>query len=71
MDLNQTSSPEAGEEPRMDPKMLLDKIEFFTEARQKVGYASAVASRFGSTIHILIVKIFCVRCRDRTDDLRA
>ena len=31
---------------------ILFPINSFTEARQKVGYASAIATRFGSTIHI-------------------
>ena len=36
---------------------ILFPINSFTEARQKVGYASAVASRFGSTIHIYKEKV--------------
>ncbi|MCD4695075.1 MAG: universal stress protein [Bacteroidales bacterium] len=36
---------------------ILFPINTFTEARQKVGYAIAVASRFGSTIHIYKEKV--------------
>jgi len=36
---------------------ILLPINTFTEARQKVGYAKAVASRFGSTLHIYKEKV--------------
>ena len=36
---------------------ILFPINTFTEARQKVGYAKAVASRFGSTIHMYKEKV--------------
>ncbi len=38
-------------------KNILFPINSFTEARQKVGYASAIASRFGSIIHIYKEKV--------------
>ena len=36
---------------------ILFPVNTFTEARQKVGYASAVATRFGSTIHLYKEKV--------------